>query len=86
MQDIVFFIGGCRSGRSRQALAAADNFPGDKRTYIATCIPRDDEMRQRVKQHQQESSRHWNTVEAPIDLPHAIVEQIQQADLLLVDC
>lgn len=86
MQEIVFFIGGCRSGKSRQALAAADDFPGDRRTFIATCIPRDNEMRLRVKQHQQERSRYWNTVEAPIDLPNAIVEQSQQADLLLVDC
>ena len=86
MQDIVFFIGGCRSGKSRLALLAADDFPGDRRMFIATCIPRDDEMQRRVKQHQQERGQDWLTVEAPIDLPEVIVEQSRRADLLLVDC
>jgi adenosylcobinamide kinase/adenosylcobinamide-phosphate guanylyltransferase len=86
LKEIIFFIGGCRSGKSRQALKAADDYPGDRRTFIATCIPRDDEMLRRVKQHQKERSRDWLTVEAPIDLPGVIVEQSRQADLLLVDC
>ena len=86
MREIIFYIGGCRSGKSRQALEAADSYPGDKRIFIATCIPRDDEMKQRVAQHQKERSRNWQTVEAPIELAEAIVQQSQQADLLLVDC
>ncbi len=86
MREITFYIGGCRSGKSRQALEAADSYPGDKRIFIATCIPRDDEMKQRVAQHQKERSRNWQTVEAPIELTQAIAQQSQQADLLLVDC
>lgn len=86
LKEIFFFIGGCRSGKSRLALESADGFPGDRKTFIATCIPGDDEMLRRVKQHQQERSRTWHTVEAPIDLPGAIVEQSRLADLLLVDC
>lgn len=86
MREIIFYIGGCRSGKSRQALEAADNYPGDKRIFVATCIPRDDEMKQRVAQHQKERSRNWLTVEAPIKLAQTIAQQSQQADLLLVDC
>jgi len=86
LKEVIFFIGGCRSGKSRQALEMADGFPGNKRVFIATCIPRDDEMHQRVEQHQRQRSRNWQTVEAPIHLPQAIVERSRQADVLLVDC
>lgn len=86
MKDIVFFVGGCRSGKSRQALQAADSYPGEHRIFIATCIPRDDEMKQRVVQHQHERGPIWQTVEAPVDLARAVVEQGRDADLVLVDC
>ncbi len=86
MKEIIFVIGGCRSGKSRQALETADGFPGDKRVFIATCIPRDEEMRLRVDQHQKERSQNWQTVEAPEHLPQIIVEHSRQANVLLVDC
>jgi adenosylcobinamide kinase/adenosylcobinamide-phosphate guanylyltransferase len=86
LKKVIFFIGGCRSGKSLQALETADGIPGDKRAFIATCIPRDEEMKQRVLLHQKERSRKWQTIEAPIHLPEAIVEQSRQADVLLVDC
>jgi adenosylcobinamide kinase/adenosylcobinamide-phosphate guanylyltransferase len=86
LKEVIFVIGGCRSGKSRQALETAAGMPGDHKTFIATCIPRDDEMQQRVEQHQKERSLIWRTVEAPIHLPQAIVEQSRQADVVLVDC
>ncbi len=64
----------------------AEGMPGDRKTFIATCIPHDDEMQQRVAQHQKERSPSWQTVEVPIHLPEAIVEQSGQTDVLLVDC
>jgi len=86
LKKIIFVIGGCRSGKSRQALETAEGMPGDHKTFIATCIPRDAEMKQRVEQHQKERSRIWRTVEAPVHLPQAIVEQSRPADVVLVDC
>ncbi|MBT8366897.1 MAG: bifunctional adenosylcobinamide kinase/adenosylcobinamide-phosphate guanylyltransferase [Deltaproteobacteria bacterium] len=86
MNETIFVIGGCRSGKSRYALETADNFPGHKRVFIATCIPNDEEMKQRVVQHQKERSRNWDTVEAPTLLPDAIVEHSRQAQVLLIDC
>ena len=86
MNEVIFVIGGCRSGKSRQALEAAEGMPGDHKTFIATCIPHDEEMKQRVEQHQKERSLIWRTVEEPIHLPQAIVEQSRQADVVLVDC
>jgi adenosylcobinamide kinase/adenosylcobinamide-phosphate guanylyltransferase len=82
----VFILGGCRSGKSSYALETAEKYSADRNVFIATCIPRDDEMKLRVARHQQERSRHWHTVEAPIHLPEAIVKAGGEAGILLVDC
>jgi len=82
----IFVIGGCRSGKSSQALKTAESLARDQQVFIATCIPRDDEMKLRVARHQQERSRHWHTVEAPIHLPATIAETGQEAGVILVDC
>ena len=74
MKKKIFVLGGCRSGKSGYALEAAQKFSGENKVFIATCIPRDDEMKLRVTRHQQERSRQWHTVEAPLYLPEAIVE------------
>ena len=79
-------IGGCRSGKSHQALRTAEILDRDRHVFIATCIPYDDEMKQRVARHREERSRHWQTVEAPIHLPAAIAETGQEAGVILVDC
>ena len=86
MKKKIFVLGGCRSGKSSFALETAQKFSGDKKVFIATCIPRDDEMKLRVTKHQQERSRRWQTVEAPIHLPEAIVAAGGEAGILLVDC
>jgi adenosylcobinamide kinase/adenosylcobinamide-phosphate guanylyltransferase len=86
LKEIVFVIGGCRSGKSRHALETADGISGVKKIFIATCVPHDAEMKQRVDRHQKERGRDWLTVEAPVHLPQAIIEYSRQADVLLVDC
>ena len=67
----IFVLGGCRSGKSSYALETAQKFSGNNKVFIATCVPRDDEMKLRVTRHQQERSRHWHTVEAPLHLAEA---------------
>ncbi len=86
MKKKIFVLGGCRSGKSSYALETAQKFSGNKKVFIATCVPRDDEMQLRVARHQQERSRHWHTVEAPLHLSEAIVEAGGKASVLLVDC
>ena len=86
MKKKIFVLGGCRSGKSGYALETAQKFGGDDKVFIATCIPRDDEMKLRVARHQQERSPHWHTVEAPLDLPQAIVTAGGKASVLLADC
>ncbi len=86
MKEIIFVIGGCRSGKSSHALQTAEKMPGNRKIYIATCVPQDDEMRQRAAKHQKERSQSWATVEVPLDLPKAILENSQKENVILVDC
>ncbi len=79
-------IGGCRSGKSSHALLMADRIGNARKIFIATCIPRDDEMHQRVSRHQAERGAGWTAVETPIFLSEAIRDISPSADVLLVDC
>ena len=86
MKEIIFVIGGCRSGKSSYAMQAAEKVPAEQKIFIATCVPQDDEMKRRVARHQKERSQNWVTVEAPLDLPEAILQNSRRGDVILVDC
>ena len=85
MKETILVIGGCRSGKSRHALHLAEQLTG-KKIFIATCIPQDKEMEQRVLHHQQQRDGTWRTLEVPIFLPEAITQQSLEGNVLLVDC
>lgn len=85
-QEVMLLVGGCRSGKSSQALALAEAVPGEKRVFVATSVPRDQEMQARVKRHQQDRGGRWRTMECPVTLPETIAACSPQADVLLVDC
>lgn len=86
MNHKILVIGGCRSGKSRHALDLALSVAGDKKVFIATCIPQDDEMHLRVANHQKERGKAWKTVEAHLLLPEAILKNAQSGSVVLVDC
>jgi adenosylcobinamide kinase/adenosylcobinamide-phosphate guanylyltransferase len=79
-------IGGCRSGKSSHALQLADSMGSSRKYFLATCVPRDDEMHQRVTRHQAERGAGWTAIETPILLHEVIRDLGPQADVLLVDC
>jgi adenosylcobinamide kinase/adenosylcobinamide-phosphate guanylyltransferase len=86
MKHKILVIGGCRSGKSRHALDLAVSMAGDKKIFLATCVPQDDEMRLRVANHQKERDDDWETFEAPLHLPEAISHNAQPRTVVLVDC
>ena len=86
MKQLVFVIGGCRSGKSNYALQTVEKMTAKRKIYIATCVPQDAEMQQRVARHQKQRGQHWATVEEPLELPRAIEENSRKADVLLIDC
>jgi adenosylcobinamide kinase/adenosylcobinamide-phosphate guanylyltransferase len=81
----VLIGGGARSGKSRYALEYAERHASSP-VFLATCEPRDDEMRKRIARNQTERSSLWTTVEEPLDLAGALRREASRCDLLLVDC
>jgi adenosylcobinamide kinase/adenosylcobinamide-phosphate guanylyltransferase len=82
----ILVIGGCRSGKSRHALDLVQTMGTDKKIFVATCVPQDDEMHLRVANHQKERDHSWKTVEAPLQLPEAILQNTCTGSAVLVDC
>ncbi len=85
MKETVLVIGGCRSGKSGYALELAEQIPGQK-IFIATCIPHDKEMKNRVLHHKKQRGRDWSTLEVPVRLPEAISKNSRKENVILVDC
>jgi len=86
LKETILVIGGCRSGKSRHALELAEKISGSKRTFFATCMPLDDEMKERIDRHKKERDKSWKTVETSLELPEAINESSREGDIILVDC
>lgn len=90
MHELV--LGGCKSGKSRCAEQRASDWlasPQRAACLIATALPGDGEMRERIARHRADRARRvpaLGTVEEPIALAKAIAEHSDEHRLLIVDC
>ncbi|HAU32420.1 MAG: Adenosylcobinamide kinase [Desulfotomaculum sp. 46_296] len=82
---LVLVTGAAKSGKSHFAEKMAAELPG-KVTYIATCVPGDDEMRDRVARHQVRRPAAWQTIEEPINPAQVIKEFDETGHVFLLDC
>jgi adenosylcobinamide kinase/adenosylcobinamide-phosphate guanylyltransferase len=82
---VALVTGGAKSGKSRFAQSLAESLPAP-RLYVATGEALDEEMRQRIVQHQQDRGSHWQTREEPLALPRALEESRRGYGVILVDC
>lgn len=80
---IVLVGGGVRSGKSAFALKRAEAL-GQRRVFIATAEARDDEMRERARNHREERGDRFHTLEVPRELVSALHELT--ADVVVIDC
>ena len=85
MKETSLVIGGCRSGKSSHALHLAKQIPGQK-IFIATCMPQDKEMEQRVLRHQEQRGSAWETLDVPFLIPETINKHNQKGNVILIDC
>ena len=84
MAEIVLVTGGSRSGKSRFAeeyVLESAQAPA----YVATGIPFDEEMKQRVMEHKSRRVDRWTNYEAPADIS-GIINQLSKHDMILLDC
>ena len=83
-RQIFLVLGGARSGKTRHALSIADRRPN--RIYLATAQAFDDEMRERISQHQRERDATWTTHEEPHELANALHQIDAPNTAIVVDC
>jgi len=81
----ILIAGGVRSGKSAFALERALEL-GQRRLFIATAEPFDEEMRERAQRHRAERGAAFTTLEAPRELVAALREASGAADVVVVDC
>jgi len=85
MKKIVLITGGARSGKSTYAEKLASEEKGSV-LYIATSIPFDDEMKDRVKKHKERRPSTWHTFEGYKNLKQVFYNEEMQFDTILLDC
>lgn len=86
MRSGIMILGGARSGKSTYAESLAKTL-SDQILYIATAIPFDDGMRDRIKKHQENRPHHWKTIERYRGFEGiSEIEEFIGADVILLDC
>ena len=84
-------IGGARSGKSAYAekLASSLNNTSNLKNeivYIATATIGDDEMRARIKHHQQSRPQDWLLIEEPFNLSQVLENHSDKNKTLIIEC
>jgi adenosylcobinamide kinase/adenosylcobinamide-phosphate guanylyltransferase len=81
---VVLITGGSRSGKSRfaQRLALEWSFPV---IYLATASAEDEEMKIRIKKHQQSRPSDWRTIEEKNDLI-GVLTSLREVSTVIIDC
>jgi len=82
--SLTLLIGPARSGKSSIAVDTGRSWRGPV-TFIATAEGRDDEMRQRIRDHRTERPAAWSTIEEPLELAAALLDVPAEA-LVILDC
>jgi len=81
---LTFVLGGAASGKSQYAESLCFQSGKDK-VYIATAQAFDDEMNEKIVNHQNQRGLDWLTVEAPLDLDAALADRSVD-EIVLLDC
>ena len=85
MSRITLITGGARSGKSSFALSLGlRNY--SKRVFIATAVPFDQEMKERISRHREERGDRFHTIEEPIELPRVLTALPAGNEVVVVDC
>ena len=82
---IILCSGGARSGKSEFAEQLALSLTGRK-TYVATGQAFDEEMKDRIKKHQERRGTEWDNFEIPLHLHENWKKISAVSDIILIDC
>src|SRR5260370_665380 len=82
---LIYITGGVRSGKSTYAKDLAQKL-AKRVVFVATALPSDENLRQRIARHKRERPEHWQTLENPAELSSVFSDLDRRTELLLVDC
>lgn len=85
---MIIVIGGVRSGKSSFAEQLAIERRIQRLVYIATSVPYDAEMKERMRRHKEtrrESGQPWVTYEQAVNL-QSLIPKLREDDIVLLDC
>lgn len=85
MAYLTLVTGGSRSGKSTFAEKYVKGLKG-KTLYIATAIGFDEEMKDRIKKHQNMRPKNWDTYEGYQSLEQVIIKKGFEYKCILLDC
>lgn len=81
---MILVTGGARSGKSEFAENLALKSSDEDIIYIATSIPFDEGMKERIRLHQKRRSKRWKTIESYRKIGNIIEEN--NKSIILIDC
>lgn len=84
-QQLIFILGGARSGKSAYAEAWARD-QAERVLFVATAQALDEEMAARIAHHRARRPPHWRTLEASQAVGSAILSALDDAQVVIVDC
>lgn len=84
MSKVIMVTGGSRSGKSVLAEQKAVEFGKRSVLYMATAIPVDDDMKERIRIHQERRDPEWGTYEGYRGLGDVVRET--EKNTILLDC
>lgn len=82
---LILVTGGARSGKSNFAESLLRE-QGSNVLYVATAVPIDEEMKDRIKRHRKRRPIHWRTLEGYAGLGGLIKETRLFREAVLLDC
>ncbi|MEG1311117.1 MAG: bifunctional adenosylcobinamide kinase/adenosylcobinamide-phosphate guanylyltransferase [Romboutsia sp.] len=85
MSKVILVTGGARSGKSNFAEKLCID-RDNSTAYIATSIPFDDEMMDRVRKHKESRPKNWETYEIYKDIYSRIEEISKKHKTVIMDC
>ena len=71
MAKIILITGGAKSGKSNYALSLGKDI--SEKYFLATAVPIDEEMKDRINRHKIERGNLYKTLEEPYNLPETII-------------
>ncbi|MCX7654805.1 MAG: bifunctional adenosylcobinamide kinase/adenosylcobinamide-phosphate guanylyltransferase [Fervidobacterium sp.] len=81
---MIMITGGVKSGKSSFALDLARKY--EKKAFLATGVPFDEEMKTRIERHKKERGNDFDTFEEPLEVPKLLSDISYRYDVIVFDC